>query len=643
MGGDLSVVGENPSTQPAPLINYIQPIETYDPREVIFDSPLGNITLMINENENDFKYFVKTLNIDLSQTQNASRFFKEVQNLSLSYFPTILPFAGFTISNPHNGRKPAVAFDHYSGQKLSEILELETKNQSPETWDLTMKIRTSLGVALALNYMHGYRCPHGNLNADNVVFGDDFWPYLTDFSLNNFYDENTIKNLVPGENHPIWKAPELEGETAKTQKGDVYSFGMLVFQLFIGKTQFDIISNTPDIYQKLKSSTRPKIPDNVPLEIKNIIQSCWAPNPNDRPTMSNVIKLFEESIGAIPNINLSLLEKFRERIKAENSDISKAHTALTVAQSGDASAQNNFGVMLLNGKGVHKNLGAAARYFQLSADQGSMEGMHNIGFALENGAGVKKNLPLAILYYKAAADKGSKAAQNSYAQCLMKGNGIEKNILEAAKYFRMAAQQNSAPAQYRLGYLHETGEGAAMNYNEALRYYKAASIQKYPPAMYRFGLMILNEKVTGQNVAEARKSIMTAAQMGHAKSCCLHGSACITGDGVTKNVDFARKMFEKAITKKEPAGYFGLSVLCLLDGKIEEARKNMRLSALGGYCDAIKVWLNVSEDEAEKQKLNEELQKIGDIKDSVVPIPSVFKGSSITPTIEGVANALNVK
>lgn len=640
MGIDFSVPGENPANSPSPLMNYLQPVETYRPIQTISECPLGNITKMINENENSSQFLVKTIYTDLCIMQNQLKFFKEIQNLSLSYFPTILPFAGFAISNPHNGRRPCAIFDNYTGPKLTEVLELEANKQAPENWDLTIKIRTSLGVALAVNYMHTYNYVHGNINAENVVFGNDMWPHLTDFTLNNFFDDATARKLDPPTKPQIWIAPELTPELTRSVKGDVYAFGMLMLHIFIGKQQFEAIQNAQDIIEKLKNSNRPKVPESVPNEIKRIIQQCWAQNPDDRPTMNNVIKMFEEYVGAIPNINLGLLEKFRTRIKEENDDIQKASVARTVAASGDQNAQNNFGVMLLHGKGVHKNVGAAARYFQMSADQGSIEGMHNIGYALENGAGVKKNLPLAVLYYRTAADRGSKNAQHSYACCLMKGHGVEKNVAEAQKYFRMAAQQNFAQAQYRLGLLHETGEGSKVNLNEALRCYKAASMQKYPPAMYRFGYLILTGKVTGQPDAEAHKNIMAAAQMGHSKACCMHGACCFSGDGVVKNPDFARKMFEKAVEKKDPAGYFGLAVIDVVNGKKESALENIKKGSDGGYIDAMKVWVLLTTDEEEKKKLKEKIEQDEKTKDSVVPLEIILKGTNIHPAIENIANSL---
>ena len=355
--------------------------------------------------------------------------------------------------------------------------------------------------------------------------------------------------------------------------------------------------------------------------------------------MTNVVRLFEESVGAIPNINISELEKFREKVKNLTNDIGKARNAMIAAAGGDSGAQNNYGVMLLNGKGVRKNIAAAARYFQQSAENDCIEGMNNYAYALENGAGITKDIDLAAKYFKMAADKGFKNAQNSYAQMLYKRNGVAKNTTEAAKYFKMAAQQNSAPAQYRLGLLHETGEGTTLNCNESLKCYKAAAVQKYPPAMYRYSYLVINGKVDDKNMTEAYKNILASAQMGYPRSFCVLGAMHVIGEGAPKNIEAAKKQFEKAIEKKENSGHFGLFLLDLLRKDKEMALKDLSAANDAGYYDAQQVYSAYNNVEV-KQETEDEATKGNLEKESVIPLHLILKGSQIAPTINGIVAAL---
>jgi TPR repeat protein len=66
---------------------------------------------------------------------------------------------------------------------------------------------------------------------------------------------------------------------------------------------------------------------------------------------------------------------------------------------------------LENGRGVAKDLGLAAHFYKLSADQGNANAQLRYGFCLENGIGVAQNLGLATDFYKLAADQGNEIAQ----------------------------------------------------------------------------------------------------------------------------------------------------------------------------------------------------------------------------------------
>ena len=76
-----------------------------------------------------------------------------------------------------------------------------------------------------------------------------------------------------------------------------------------------------------------------------------------------------------------------------------------------ADAQNNLGMLYLNGKGVSRDLNEAFRLFELSASQGDPWGLNNLGGMYEAGWGTKKDREKALDLYKQAAAKGNAAAQ----------------------------------------------------------------------------------------------------------------------------------------------------------------------------------------------------------------------------------------
>src|SRR6266567_4415080 len=88
---------------------------------------------------------------------------------------------------------------------------------------------------------------------------------------------------------------------------------------------------------------------------------------------------------------------------------------LKLAKVGDedaqvAVAQNNLGLMYLNGKGVARDYGKAFALFEQAAKQGDAWGINNLGGLYEMGWGVKQDRQKALAYYKQASEKGNKRA-----------------------------------------------------------------------------------------------------------------------------------------------------------------------------------------------------------------------------------------
>ena len=95
----------------------------------------------------------------------------------------------------------------------------------------------------------------------------------------------------------------------------------------------------------------------------------------------------------------------------------------SLAERGNAKAQNNLGLMHYKGDGVLQDYNEAAKWYRLAAEQGN----------------AKAQCVLGVMYYK--------------------GDGVPQDYKEAVKWLRLAAEQGNAKAQYNLGRMYYTGEG----------------------------------------------------------------------------------------------------------------------------------------------------------------------------------------
>ena len=81
---------------------------------------------------------------------------------------------------------------------------------------------------------------------------------------------------------------------------DVYSFGIILWEIASRKPPYAEITNRNELYNKLKEGLRPKIPKDCPLEISKLMRKCWVRNPGVRPSFKEIVKKLE----SLQNSNL---------------------------------------------------------------------------------------------------------------------------------------------------------------------------------------------------------------------------------------------------------------------------------------------------------------------------------------------------
>jgi TPR repeat protein len=112
----------------------------------------------------------------------------------------------------------------------------------------------------------------------------------------------------------------------------------------------------------------------------------------------------------------------------------------------DATVQNNFGIMYMDGKGVPRSYATAMQWFSRSAANGNSLGQNNLGGMYRDGKGVTRDYPKALTFFAAAAQQGNPAAQVNLGLMLMNGQGVQPDPVHAYMWFDLAAAQGVAQA-----------------------------------------------------------------------------------------------------------------------------------------------------------------------------------------------------
>ncbi|RUS22832.1 hypothetical protein BC937DRAFT_86469 [Endogone sp. FLAS-F59071] len=159
---------------------------------------------------------------------------------------------------------------------------LENKPCDPDSdWYTTLTYATQLASRLASLHEMGFN--HEDLHPGNVVFHKSLATLMIDVGLSRGVTEAHSEEGVYG--RIGYLPPESFENCQYTQKSDVFCLGTLLWQLIVGVSPRDLSCNAvvsnPD-------GMREEEIVGAPVAFNNIIRGCWQPNPNDRPSASEV-------------------------------------------------------------------------------------------------------------------------------------------------------------------------------------------------------------------------------------------------------------------------------------------------------------------------------------------------------------------
>jgi len=114
-----------------------------------------------------------------------------------------------------------------------------------------------------------------------------------------------------------------------------------------------------------------------------------------------------------------------------------------LAIKGNPVAQNNLGILYLDGKGVKQDTAEAVRYLSLSAASGSSLGQNNLGGLYREGKGVPRDYAKAAQWFTASAAQGNAAAMYNLGLMYELGQGLKAEPSRAHMWYALSAGQDA--------------------------------------------------------------------------------------------------------------------------------------------------------------------------------------------------------
>ncbi|XP_026135305.1 vascular endothelial growth factor receptor 3-like isoform X4 [Carassius auratus] len=165
----------------------------------------------------------------------------------------------------------------------------------------------SFQVARGMEFLGSRKCIHRDLAARNILLSENNVVKICDFGLaRDIYKDPDYVRKGNARLPLKWMAPESIFDKVYTSQSDVWSFGVLLWEIFsLGASPYPGIQIDEDFCNRLKDGTRMRAPDNASPEIYGIMLACWQGEPRERPTFPALVEILgdllqENSLPEIP-------------------------------------------------------------------------------------------------------------------------------------------------------------------------------------------------------------------------------------------------------------------------------------------------------------------------------------------------------
>lgn len=220
---------------------------------------------------------VKTCRDSLTEEQRKT-FLQEGRILKQYEHPNIVKFIGIAAQ-----RKPVmIVMEYVAGGSLLLFLRKNGRQQTRHQLVLMCE-----NAASGMNFLEEKNCIHRDLAARNCLVGDNNVIKISDFGMSREEEMYVVSDGM--KQIPIkWTAPEALNYGKYTSLCDVWSFGVLMWEVFsAGTTPYQGMTN-PQAKERIDNGYRMPAPSGTPEEIYKLMLHCWTYEPESRPHFNEI-------------------------------------------------------------------------------------------------------------------------------------------------------------------------------------------------------------------------------------------------------------------------------------------------------------------------------------------------------------------
>ena len=249
----------------------------------------------VQNKKTKLNYAAKVLNTHSDESQYKKMINREIGIMIRCQHPTIIKFLGYSYIDFNNQKNVTIFMDLAKKGSLAELLNKSQNGLLDDVIDNTTKQIILVGIARGMMILHQHHIIHRDLKPGNILLDNEYHPHITDFGLSKLYE--TGRSMIQSQQcgTSMYMAPEIIEGIRYNGKVDVYSFGILMFEVVTDSVPYPLLLNgkmSPYSFNKkiIEEDLRPKFEFPINPSIQKLIESCWAKDPKERPTFEEIYK-----------------------------------------------------------------------------------------------------------------------------------------------------------------------------------------------------------------------------------------------------------------------------------------------------------------------------------------------------------------
>ncbi len=263
---------------------------------------------------------IKLLYPDLQSDPNfMTRFAQQGKALTSLHYPNLVRVREVNIARPSEGNETTayLVMDYIEGQTLTDYINATSRKGIFPSPIQIVYLFTTLGIAIDYGHQRGFL--HGNIKPGNILLAkynkkrfDGGEPQLSDFGIAQILGSTT------GISSPLYMSPEQAKGHAITSKSDIYSLGVILYEICTGVQPFRDESSVAVMMQHINTLPTPPslINANIPIKLSEVILRAMAKDPDARYSKASLLAAaIADACSLQPTLQVS-----GERTSADNEE-----------------------------------------------------------------------------------------------------------------------------------------------------------------------------------------------------------------------------------------------------------------------------------------------------------------------------------